>query len=563
MEVFMEKPEVFISYAWQGESEKVAREVEARLEEKGLDIIRDRSHLGYTGSIKEFMRKIGKGKYVIPVISDRYLKSENCMYELLQIAKDEENFTRRIFPLVMEDARITRAVHRLDYARFWENEIDNLQNKMKQGGLTHLQGIYEDLNLYDEIRRNFGRITNILKDINVLTLRLHQESGYEELYRAIMDRYEEDRQEPAPGAEKRETPQIKILSITASPEGENYILYEQEQDTLLDAFKDFHREQVFLDMPDPVKSTLVEIREHLEDGHHDILHITAHGGIDEKGEGVLSLEDRRGNLEPVTGKELSAYLNPAPKIVILSACFSASKEPDLLPAARALYDAGIETVIGMKKAVSHKAAIDFNAAFFTALCEKKTVKQAFEKGKEAIITGEQERLQEIPGWDFVNEHEIPQLLTADENVTVDNFSPHRIAAPGRPESHHFLGARYLERGFIGRRGVLRDISRNIENKQGAVVLKGPGGIGKSTLTTRTAANLRRNRYDFILVRGETTIETILEAICEKAAETGVEGAREVYDANRETNKKLSWFLDQFLLKQRNNLPGTLSYHLPW
>jgi len=47
---------------------------------------------------------------------------------------------------------------------------------------------------------------------------------------------------------------------------------------LLEVFKDFDRELVFLDMPDPVKSTLTEIREHLEDGHHDILHLTAHGG---------------------------------------------------------------------------------------------------------------------------------------------------------------------------------------------------------------------------------------------------------------------------------------------
>jgi len=32
--------------------------------------------------------------------------------------------------------------------------------------------------------------------------------------------------------------------------------------------------------------------------------------------------------------------------------------------------------------------------------------------------------------------------------------------------------------------VLRDIFKRIENRQGAVVLKGPGGTSKSTLTTR-------------------------------------------------------------------------------
>ncbi len=344
--------------------------------------------------------------------------------------------------------------------------------------------------------------------------------------------------------------QIKILSITASPEGENYIMYEREQDTLLDAFKHFDREKVFLDMPDPVKSTLVEIQEHLEDGKHDILHITAHGGINEKGEGVLSLEDRRGNLEQVTGTDLIKILKPCPKIVILSACHSARKEPDLMPVARTLHEGGIETVIGMKKRVSHLAAIEFNVAFFTALCRKETVEQAFEKGKEAILFGEQQRIKDIPGWDAVNEYEIPQLLAKDKNITVDNFSDFRIEAPGRPESHHFLGARYLERGFIGRRQVLRDIFKSIDNKEGAVVLKGPGGIGKSTLTTRTAANLLRKGYEFIVVQGDTTIEQILDAICKKAAALEVKDAKKVFEANAEPNEKLAWFLDQFLLKQK-------------
>jgi len=344
--------------------------------------------------------------------------------------------------------------------------------------------------------------------------------------------------------------QIKILSITASPEGEDYILYEREQDTLLDAFKSFDREQVFLDMPDPVKSTLVEIKEHLDDGKHDILHITAHGGINEKGEGVLSLEDHQGNLDEVTGTELVKVLNPTPKIVILSACHSARKEPDLMPVARMLHEKGIETVIGMKKKVSHRAAIEFNVAFFNALCQKETVKQAFEKGKEAIFTGEQQRIKEMPSWDAVKEYEIPQLLAKDEKLTVDSFSGFRIKAPGRPESHHFLGARYLERGFIGRRQVLRDIFKSIDNKEGAVVLKGPGGIGKSTLTTRTAANLRRKGYEFIVVQGDTTIEQILDAISKKAADLEVKDAEKVFTANAEPNEKLAWYLDQFLLKQK-------------
>jgi tetratricopeptide (TPR) repeat protein len=354
------------------------------------------------------------------------------------------------------------------------------------------------------------------------------------------------------GKEKVKQKQIKILSITASPQGEDSINYENEQDIMLEAFKSFDREEVFLDMPDPVQSTLTEIARHLEDGKHDILHITAHGGMNEKGEGLLSLEDQWGNLQEVTGELLLRSLVPPPGIVILSACHSARQEPGLMPAAQSIFKAGIDIVIGMKKAVSHFAAVEFNVAFFNALCRNKTVKEAFERGKEAIFKGEQRRIRDMPGWEAVKEYEIPQLLARKkhEKLTRQDFSDHRIHMPGRPESHHFMGARHLERGFIGRRRVLRDIYKSIDNKQGAIVLKGPGGIGKSTLTTRAAANLRTKGYDFIVIRGETSIEQILETISKKAAQSGINQALEVYAADADVIEKLGWFLDNFLLKQK-------------
>jgi len=352
--------------------------------------------------------------------------------------------------------------------------------------------------------------------------------------------------------------QIKILSITASPDDVDDIFYEQEQDTLLNAFQRFDRDDVYLDMPDPVKSTMDEIKERLEDGKHDILHITAHGGINDKGEGVLSFEDHRGKEEKVTCSQLAEMLKALspehlfPVIVLLSSCHSARQEPNLMPAARALFDAGIAAVIGMNKAVSHVAAIEFNGAFFTALCGEKTIKEAFEAGKEAIFQGEQRRIKENPNWNALKEYEIPQLLARDEHLGAESFSDYRIEAPDRPQSHHFQGARYLERGFIGRRQVLREIFKAIANKQGAVVLKGSGGIGKSTLTTRIAANLRQTRdgYDFIIIRGDASEVKILEAISNKAAELGVAGAKEVYAANAEPVQKLGWFVENFLAPRK-------------
>jgi internalin A len=97
--------EIFISYAWGGESENMVDEIEKTFNDKGINIIRDKRDLGFKGIITDFMRQIGEGKAVITVISDNYLKSPYCMYELLEIYRNLK-FYERIFPIVLGDAKI-------------------------------------------------------------------------------------------------------------------------------------------------------------------------------------------------------------------------------------------------------------------------------------------------------------------------------------------------------------------------------------------------------------------------------------------------------------------------
>src|SRR5215213_5077553 len=96
---------VFISYAWGGEREQVVNQIDQALQAQGLKIIRDKRDLGFKGSIREFMERIGQGNCVIVVVSDKYLRSENCMYELVEIAENKQ-FQDRIFPVVLGDANI-------------------------------------------------------------------------------------------------------------------------------------------------------------------------------------------------------------------------------------------------------------------------------------------------------------------------------------------------------------------------------------------------------------------------------------------------------------------------
>jgi internalin A len=182
--------EIFISYAWGGESEQFVNQLDETLQAKGIKIIRDKRDLGYKGLIKAFMERIGRGKCAIAVISDKYLKSPNCMFELVQIAKNGE-FYHRIFPIVLADAQIYKPVARLKYIKHWEDEIKELDEGMREVGAANLQGFREEIDQYTEIRNTIAELTNLLKDMNTLTPDIHSKSDFEELLNAIAQRLDE------------------------------------------------------------------------------------------------------------------------------------------------------------------------------------------------------------------------------------------------------------------------------------------------------------------------------------------------------------------------------------
>lgn len=181
---------IFISYAWKGESEEIVNQIDGSLQERGLKIIRDKRDLGYKGSISEFMERIGRGNCVIVVISDKYLRSPNCMFELVEIA-DGKQFHDRIFPVVLSDANIYDPIKRIEYVKYWEVKRAELAEAMKTLDPANLQGIREDMDLYDRIRDKISGLTSTLKDMNTLTPDMHRDSDFGDLYAAIEKRMKE------------------------------------------------------------------------------------------------------------------------------------------------------------------------------------------------------------------------------------------------------------------------------------------------------------------------------------------------------------------------------------
>lgn len=177
-------PEVFVSYAWTAESNGIVDRLQKELDQHGIRLLRDREEVRYKDSIRDFMRRIGQGKAVVVVISEKYLRSENCMFELVEIAK-AQSLRERVFPIVLSDANIYKAVGRVEYVRHWEDEIQKLDAALKGVRGDNLTNLQEDLNIYAEIRQLFDGITNTLRDMNALTPDQHEGSGFDELIQRI------------------------------------------------------------------------------------------------------------------------------------------------------------------------------------------------------------------------------------------------------------------------------------------------------------------------------------------------------------------------------------------
>ncbi len=184
------RPEIFISYAWGEEREAIVEKLDEIFQERGITIIRDKRDLDFKGRIKEFMKTIGKGKAIILVISEKYLKSPNCCFELVQIAK-HGNFADRIFPIVLSDAKIFDPVDRARYVEHWEKKKDDLDDIMKNVSAANMEGFREDIDLYAEIRTLLPRLMDVLKDMNTLTPEMHADSDFAQIFDNVMAKLEE------------------------------------------------------------------------------------------------------------------------------------------------------------------------------------------------------------------------------------------------------------------------------------------------------------------------------------------------------------------------------------
>lgn len=154
---------IFLSYCWK--DDEIADSIyNYFLNNKNIDLHRDKIDIGNWDSIKKYMQSISRMDYIILIISDSYLKSANCMYEVLEVMRDRK-YKDKIFPAVI-NSEIYNPITRAEYVKHWQGQFKKLQEALKEIDVQNLGNLNRDLKRCQDISSNIAEFLDVVSDMN-------------------------------------------------------------------------------------------------------------------------------------------------------------------------------------------------------------------------------------------------------------------------------------------------------------------------------------------------------------------------------------------------------------
>jgi hypothetical protein len=181
---------------------------------------------------------------------------------------------------------------------------------------------------------------------------------------------------------------VTVLFLAANPQGTNHLSLDEEIRSITEKIRASDRRDA-LDLISAWAVRPDDLLQKLNEHKPQIVHFSGHGSQ----VGEIILLDSNGLPKSVGSAALEALfrvLKDNIQVVILNACYSRIQAEAIAKV--------VDCVIGMKAAIGDKAAITFAASFYRAIGFGRSVQEAFEQGKVALL------LEGIP------EEGIPELL---------------------------------------------------------------------------------------------------------------------------------------------------------
>jgi len=157
---------LFISYSWADTN--TADKIDTIFQPTGIFIKRDIREIKFKGSIKNYMSEIRETDFVLILISDSFIKSSNCMFEMLELLK-EKDYQKKVLPVLIDGTKIFKPLERIEYIKYWTEKFIELETELKAVNTTDVIELYKELKHIENIKGSIDEFLSIISDENFLS----------------------------------------------------------------------------------------------------------------------------------------------------------------------------------------------------------------------------------------------------------------------------------------------------------------------------------------------------------------------------------------------------------
>jgi len=129
----------------------------------------------------------------VAVISDKYLQSPYCMYEIYKLWQkcqgDAEDLAERLVPIVLPEVKIGSFEERAPYLEFWSERADKLEELIRKPNLRPGRESWEEVRLVREFAHHVDDILFFLQDVLMpRKLEVHLDDDFQAVREALRRR---------------------------------------------------------------------------------------------------------------------------------------------------------------------------------------------------------------------------------------------------------------------------------------------------------------------------------------------------------------------------------------
>ena len=184
------KPNTSIFLSYSHNNRTIADKLDETLIRYGYAVKRDIRSVNRWDNLSEFMDSIKNEDYAIILLSDRYVKSENCMYEVGELLKDT-SFNERCFVIAISDTHNDASLffdyqYHIDLIYYWQklvSEYEDKLNSISPENSVHLNARYRKLK---HIAENLDDLLGLILDKQLVgVLSAYDEHQIQELAESV------------------------------------------------------------------------------------------------------------------------------------------------------------------------------------------------------------------------------------------------------------------------------------------------------------------------------------------------------------------------------------------